>query len=252
VPGGSPSIGHGHQLVGADVGATRLLGHELRALQQLGGIERDHALAVLLAQLGRAVAQHQHGGELGDGERAHQAELGLREEVVQGELHQRRHAGRPAEDRPMRRGMQAELVEADLLHLAIGGVMLDPLHVAAEAVAVVQHRRMLVGKAGPTVEIAAGELAQAVEVRPEVRLFLRRQVEPEQIAETRIGPEQVQPAAVAADMVGAARRAAGVAFRPRRRDLALCAHCRCLLLYGHSWAWTAAATNDLIADSFEF
>jgi hypothetical protein len=198
------TVGHGAKFVGADVRAARLLRHELRALHQFGGIEGDHAPAVLLAQLLGAVAQHQHGRELGDGERAHQAELGLREEIMQRELDHRRDAGRPAEDRPVRCGVQAELVEAHLLHLVVGGMMLDPLHVAAKAVAVVQHRRMLVGLIGPAIEIAAGQPAEPIEVRPEMHLLVGAEIKAEKIAQAGVCLEEIEFAAVAADMVGPA------------------------------------------------
>ena len=54
--------------------------------------------------------------------------------------------------------MQAEFAEGDALHLAVGGMVFDPVLVAAEAVAGMQHRRMLVGGVGQFVEAAAGEV----------------------------------------------------------------------------------------------
>ena len=45
--------------------------------------------------------------------------------------------------------MKAEFAEGDLLHLAIGGMVLDPVLVATEAIARMQHRRMLVGNSPP-------------------------------------------------------------------------------------------------------
>ena len=58
----------------------------------------------------------------------------------------------------MRHGMELEVAERYLLHLAIGGVILDPVRVTAEPVSRMQHRRMSVGNAGKLVQASAGEL----------------------------------------------------------------------------------------------
>ena len=240
-----PAVGHRAQFVGTDVGAAGLFRHELRALHQLGGIQRNHATPVLLAQLLGAVAQHQHGREFGDGQRTHQAELGLREEIVQGELDEGGNARRPAEDGAMRCGVQAELVEADPFHLVIGRMMLDPLLVAAEAVAVVQHRRMLVGLVGPAIQIAAGECAQPVEVRPEMDLLVRAEIEAQQIAQAPIGLEEIEIPAVAADVIRPVARA-----RSRRFPgcvpvgVPMRVHAFLLALWRNTRRWTAARAND--------
>ena len=55
----------------------------------------------------------------------------------------------------MAHGVELEIAECDLLHLAIGRMIVDPVLVATEPVARVQHRRMLVGGAGECVELAA-------------------------------------------------------------------------------------------------
>ena len=61
--------------------------------------------------------------------------------------------------------MNAELAEGGALELAIGRMVFDPLHVAAELVALVQHRPMTVGKPRAFIEMTAGKLAQPVEMR---------------------------------------------------------------------------------------
>ena len=48
-------------------------------------------------------------------------------------------------------------------------MVVDPVLVAAEAVARLQHRRMLVGDLGQLVEPVAGERAQPLEMRRHVR-----------------------------------------------------------------------------------
>ena len=135
--------------------------------------------------------------------------------------------------------MQAELVEADLLHLVIGRMMLDPLHVAAEAVAVVEDRRMLVGLVGPAIEVAAGQSAEPVEVRPEMRLLVGGEIEAEEIAQAAVDLEEIEVAAVAADVI-----------RPAADGRSSCAHVRVhaflLFRWGNTHRWTGVRANDLI------
>ncbi|MGY4484751.1 uncharacterized protein involved in high-affinity Fe2+ transport [Bradyrhizobium sp. LM3.2] len=47
-------------------------------------------------------------------------------------------------------------------------MVFDPLHVAAELVALVQHRRVPVGEPRAVVEMAAGQFTQAIEMRFDV------------------------------------------------------------------------------------
>ena len=65
----------------------------------------------------------------------------------------------------MAHGVELEVAEGDPLHLAIGRMILDPVLVAAEPVARMQHRRMPVGDAGELVEPAAGKQPEALEMR---------------------------------------------------------------------------------------
>ena len=64
--------------------------------------------------------------------------------------------------------MNAELAERGGFQLAIGRVIFDPLRVAAELVALVQHRGVAVGQPRAFVEMTAGELAEPVEMRLDV------------------------------------------------------------------------------------
>ena len=52
--------------------------------------------------------------------------------------------------------MNAELAERSLLQFPIGRVILDVLGIAAELVALVQHRRVAIGQPRAFVEMAAG------------------------------------------------------------------------------------------------
>ena len=83
---------------------------------------------------------------------------------------QAEHAGAVAH------GVELEVAERDLLHLAIGGMVLDPVLVAPRTVARVQHRPVLVGDAGKLVEVPAGKDAEALELRLQVRVHVCRQV----------------------------------------------------------------------------
>ena len=67
-----------------------------------------------------------------------------------------------------RHRVNAELAERGALQLAIGRMILDPLRVAAETVALVQHRGVAVGQPRAFVEMTAGERAEPVEMRLDV------------------------------------------------------------------------------------
>ena len=75
-------------------------------------------------------------------------------------------------------------------------MILDILQIAAEAVALMQHRRMPVGEPRAFVEIAAGHLAEAVEMRLDMTKQRIRQVEPQQIGQRRIRPVEIHPGGV--------------------------------------------------------
>ena len=168
----------------ADIGAAGLLGHELRALEHDRRVLAEQPVEQQLLQRRRAEALDDEVGGVRHRDRAHQAELGLHEEIGDAVLHQRmrgllhaQHAG------AMAHGVHAEVVEGDLLHLAVGGMVVDPVLVAAEAVARLQHRRMLVGHHGEIVEPVAGERAQPLEMRRHRRPQAGLQVERQQVLE---------------------------------------------------------------------
>ena len=105
----------------------------------------------------------------------------------------------------MAHGVELEIAERDLLHLAIGGVIVDPVLVAAETVARMQHRRMLVGGARQFIEPAAGQFAEAMEMRFQMLEIIRRKIEPDEIAQAAIDGVEIFTGAVEAQMVGAVR-----------------------------------------------
>lgn len=87
--------------------------------------------------------------------------------------------------------MDAELAERGVLQLAIGRVIFDPLHVAAELVALVQYRRVPVGKPRALVEATSGERAEAVEMRLDVTKQRVRQVDAQQVGQRGVGAVEV-------------------------------------------------------------
>ena len=95
--------------------------------------------------------------------------------------------------------MELEIGEGDRFHLAIGGVVLDPVFVAAVAVARMQHRRVAVGDAGKLVEPAAGEAAEAGVVGGEGVPRLRGQVDGEQVLQRAVLGVEVLAGAVGGD-----------------------------------------------------
>ena len=89
--------------------------------------------------------------------------------------------------------MNAELAERSALQLAIGRMILDPLRVAAEAVALMQHRHMTVGEPRAFVEMTAGERAQPVEMRLDMAKQRIGQMNAQQIGQRRIGAVEIHP-----------------------------------------------------------
>jgi hypothetical protein len=72
-------------------------------------------------------------------------------------------------------------------------MILDPLDVAAEAIALVQHRHVTVGKPRAFVEMTAGERAQAVEMRLDMAEQRIGQMDAEQVRQRRIGAVEIHP-----------------------------------------------------------
>ena len=70
-------------------------------------------------------------------------------------------------------------------------MIFDPLRVAAETVALMQHRRVAVGEPRAFVEMAAGERAEPVEMRLDMAKQRIGQMQPQQIGQRRIGAVEI-------------------------------------------------------------
>ena len=102
----------------------------------------------------------------------------------------------------MRHRVDAELAEGDAFQLAIGGMIFDPLHVAAKAVALVQDRRVPVGQPRAVVEMVAGECAEPIQMRLRYAAHLLRQMDLQQVLQRLVGAEEVLTGGVGRDGVG--------------------------------------------------
>ena len=104
-------------------------------------------------------------------------ELALHEQVLEPVFRDGRQWTIPAEHAAaMAHGVELEVAEGNLFHLAVGGMIGDAVLVAAEAVARLQHRRILIGDARQLVEPAAGEPAEAREVRRKMCVLGGREI----------------------------------------------------------------------------
>src|SRR5581483_12159743 len=124
--------------------------------------------AVEIFRLQRFAAEisKQFGAAVGDVDRAAEPELGLIEQKRKGMLGGDGILVAPAQDALAdRHRMNAELAEGGAFELAVGRMIFDPLHVAAKAVALMQHRHVTVGEPRAFVEMPAGKSAQALKVR---------------------------------------------------------------------------------------
>ena len=72
-------------------------------------------------------------------------------------------------------------------------MIFDVLGIAAELVALVQHRRVAVGKPRAFVEIASSQLTETIEMRLDMAEQRIRQMQPQQIGQRRIGPVEIHP-----------------------------------------------------------
>jgi hypothetical protein len=75
-------------------------------------------------------------------------------------------------------------------------VIFDPLHIAAELVALVQHRTVAVGQPRAFVEVTAGQFAQPVEMRLDMPKQRVRQIEAQKISQCRIGTIEIHAGCV--------------------------------------------------------
>ncbi len=199
----------GFQFDAADVRAAGLLRHELRAHQPLGAILAQHARHEAVRKFGRAVPFDQERRRLRRGDRTHQAELRLHEEILEGVLRDGRDLLRPAEHAgPPRHAMNAEAAERDVLHFPISRMEFDLVLVPAIGVAGMQGWLALVRHAGQPVEPSAGDFAEFPIVRQHVRQKIGRQIEVEQALQAAVDLEEVLALAVRRDAVAviAARR----------------------------------------------
>jgi len=189
----------------ADVRAAGALGHELRALPHGGDIAGQHLGQQIILQLLIGELADQMDRCVGDADRAHQAELGLHEQILQcvlGNSRQRTvHAKRAG---AMAHEVEPEIAEGDIFHLAVGGVIVDPVLVASEAVARMKHRRMLVGDARELVEPAAGKLAHPIEMRFQLRKIMTCQIKRQQVAQAPVDRIEVLSRAVGRKQGGTA------------------------------------------------
>jgi hypothetical protein len=87
--------------------------------------------------------------------------------------------------------MNAELAERGFFQFAIGWMIFDVLRIAAELVALVQHRRVTVGEPRAFVESAARHSPEAVEMRLDMPKQRLGQMQPQQIGQRRIGPVEI-------------------------------------------------------------
>ena len=97
---------------------------------------------------------------------------------------------------PMAHSVKLEVGERDLLHFAIGGVILDPVLIPAMAIARVQHGRISIGNAGQFIEPAPDESAKATEMREEMLVVGSRQVLRKKLLQSWIKLEEVLACAV--------------------------------------------------------
>jgi len=189
----------------ADVGAAGALGHELGAFPERGEVSGQHFRQQVILQLPVCELADQMDRGVGHADRAHQAEFALHEQI----LHRvfGNSGQRPIEAEragAMAHGVELEIAEGDVLHFAIGGVIVDPVLVAAGAVTRVQQRRILVGDRCELIESPARERAQAIEMRFHGAKIPFSEINRQQIAKGAITCIKIEPSAIGRDRRGAA------------------------------------------------
>src|SRR5258708_6193589 len=100
----------------------------------------------------------------------------------------------------MAHGVKLEITEGDGFHLAISGVIVDPVFVAAEAVACMENRRMLVGDARQFVEPATGQGTESMKMWLQSPVIGISQIKRQQIAQAAIDLIKIQACAIARDV----------------------------------------------------
>src|SRR5947209_18674123 len=97
----------------------------------------------------------------------------------------------------MRHRCKAEIAEGRLLKRAIGGMKLDPLPVAAMAVAMMQNRRVAIGKPCVRIEIGGGAGTESVEMWREMREEIGCEPQPQHILQRAVDPVEIETGGVA-------------------------------------------------------
>jgi hypothetical protein len=134
---------------------------------------------------------------VGDIDRAAETELGLVEQKRKGVLGHHGIGFVPAHDAlAQRHRVNSEFAEGGALKLAIGRMIFDPLRIAPEAVALVQHRHVAIGEPRALVEMAAGERTEPIEMRLEVAEQRVRQMNPQKVSQRRIGAVEIHPRSI--------------------------------------------------------
>src|SRR5260370_35193760 len=103
----------------------------------------------------------------------------------------------------MAHGVELELAEGDLLHFAIGPMVVDPVLVADEAVACIQDRRVLVGAPGQFIEPAACQSTQAIKMRFQPSKIIRLEIKSDKMPQAAVDRVEILSGAIRRDMVGA-------------------------------------------------
>ena len=95
-------------------------------------------------------------------------------------LRDRRVSVRPAENPLLvAHHMNAEVTKDDLFQIPIGRVILNPLHVAAEPVPLVQNRTMGVGEPRRIIHLVGSQLTEPLQMRLQVIIKRRVEIEPQ-------------------------------------------------------------------------
>jgi hypothetical protein len=103
----------------------------------------------------------------------------------------------------MAHGVELEIAEGDLLHFAIGPMVVDPVLVAAEAVACVQDRRVLVGDPGQFIEPAARQNTQAIKMRFQPSKIIRLEIKSDKMPQAAVDRIEILSGAIWRDVIGA-------------------------------------------------
>ena len=129
----------------AYIGPTGFFRHPLSGAPHVFHVRRHQLRQKVGFQLLASVRLQHMNGRIRHVHRAHHPDLGLREHVTERVLHQLRYVPRPTMGIfPMAHRVNLKVLEPNLFHLVIGRMVFDTVEVAAEAVALLQHWRVLV------------------------------------------------------------------------------------------------------------